>query len=435
MCRQYLILTTILMLAIPAIQFAQVSVPAPSGSFAIEHVTVLDIATGTRTTNQTVVVTGNKISAVGPADKTKAPTGARIVDGTGKFLMPGLWDMHVHALRLMDRGLPLGVYYGLTGVRDMGSTLEQVAEARIRVSQGKLLSPRLFLAGPPLNGVPDNPGFPPGQLVRTPEEGKAIVDKLAEAKVNQVKVHNGLARDTYFAIAQEAKAKGLPFEGHLPPEVDAIEASNTGQRSEEHMAPMADACVMDKAQLGRGQRNGSPDTAPIAINRTRCEETIKTFVKNGTWWTVGVGGPGTGNKRMRDYTLTITNMAYKGGVKMLTGTDWPGGGYSTGGYQAADRTALDELIGLVEAGLTPQDALKTAITNPITLFKLQNQLGAVQKGKVADLDLLDGDPLADINNVKKINSVVLNGRLVDAAERQKIWELEIAARKVPIKAN
>src|SRR5262245_14076143 len=318
----------ILVLATPTIQYGQVAVPAPSGSFAIEHVTVLDVETGARAADQTVVVTRNKIMAVGPSARTKAPSGARVIDGTGKFLMPGLWDLHVHALRLMDRGLPLAVYYGITGIRDMGSTLDQVAEARNKVSQGKLVSPRMFLSGPPLNGVPDNPGNPPGQLVRNAQEGKEIVDKLAALKVNQVKVHNELARDTYYAIAKEAKAKGLPFEGHLPPEVDAIEASNAGQRTEEHIQPMQNACIMDRTQLGgRGQRNNPPETTPIAINQAHWEETIKVLVKNGTWWAPSLGGPGTGNKRVRDFNLAITKMAFKGGVKMLTGTDWPGGGF------------------------------------------------------------------------------------------------------------
>ena len=123
-------------------------------------------------------------------------------------------------------------------------------------------------------------------------------------------------------------------------------------------------------------------------------------------------------------------------MKILAGTDWPGGGFSFGNYSGADRTVLDELVGLVEAGLTPQDALKTAITNPVTLFKLKDQLGTVERGKLADLDLLDADPLADISNMKKISAVVVNGRMIDAADRQKIIEAEMVARKaVPVKSN
>ena len=431
-----MILMLTALLAMVSAVFAQQAIPVPSGSFAIEHVTVINVENGTRAADQTVVVTGNKITAVGPAAKTKAPAGARTVDGTGKFLIPGIWDMHVHALRLMDRGLPLAVYYGITGIRDMGSTLEQVGEARARVAKGEILSPRLYLAGPPLNGTPNRPGFPPGQRVQTPEEGRQIVEKLAATKVNMVKIHDGLSRETYFAIAAAAKAKGLPFEGHLPPEVDFNEASDTGQRTVEHMPPLRESCVSDKTQLGRGQPGSPAQTQPIALDQAKCEATIKHIVKNGTWWAPSIGGPGAGNKRVRDYDLKITNMAYKGGVKILAGTDWPGGGFSFGNYSGADRTILDELIGLVEAGLTPQDALKAAITNPVALFKLKDQLGAVARGKLADLDLLDGDPLADISNIKKISAVVVNGRLIDAAERKKIFDAEMAARKAtPVKSN
>ncbi len=414
-------------LATASIQFAQQ--PVPSGAFAIEHVTVINVETGARTADQTVVVSGNKIAAVGPAAKVKAPAGARVVDGSGKFLMPGIWDMHAHALRLMRRALPLAVAFGITGIRDMGSTMEQVAEARTEVSKGTIISPRLFLSGPPLNGVPDNPGNPPGALVKTQEEARQIVGKLAAAKVNQVKVHNGLDRDTYFAIAAASKSKGLPFEGHLPPEVNIDEASDAGQRTVEHMPPLQAACVMDPATLGRGARNGPPNTQPIAINQAKCEATIKHIVKNGTWWAPSIGGPGTGDKRTRDFNLAITRMAAKGGVKILAGTDWPGGGYSFGNYSAADRNVLDELIGLGEAGLTPAEALRTATTNPAILFKMKDQLGSVERGKLADLDLLDADPLADIANVKRISAVVINGRFVDSAERKTILANEQAARQ------
>ena len=427
MHRLSMISTVIAFFTVSAALFAQQ--PIPSGSLAIQHVTILNVETGTRSPDQTVVVTGNKITAAGPAEKIKIPNGARVVDGSGKFLMPGIWDMHAHALRLMNRALPLAVAFGITGIRDMGSTIEQVGEARTRVSNGEITAPRMFLSGPPLNGVPDRPGFPPGQMVKTPEEGRQIVEKLAAARVNMVKIHDGLARDTYFAIAAEAKRRGLPFEGHLPPEVNIDEASDTGQRTVEHMPPLQAACVMDPSTLGRGARGGPPITQPIAINEAKCEATIKHLVKNGTWFTPNVGGPGTGDKRTRDFNLAITRMAAKGGVKLLAGTDWPGGQYSFGNYSSADRNVLDEVIGLAEAGLTPAEALRTAITNPVTLLKMKDQLGTVERGKLADLDLVDADPLADIANIKKISAVVINGRLVDAAERKKILDAEMAARR------
>ena len=428
MQRLSIVITVAIILATPSVQFAQM--PAPQGAFAIQHVTVINVETGMRAADQTVVVTGNKITAVGPAAKVSTPGGARVVDGTGKFLIPGIWDMHAHALRLLDRGLPLAVAFGITGIRDMGSTLDQVAEARAKIAKGTIASPRLFAAGPPLNGTPDRPGFPPGQMVTTPEQGRESVDKFAAAKVDMVKIHDGLSRETYFAIAAEAKRKGLPFEGHLPPEVNIDEASDTGQRTVEHMPPMQAACVADPSMLGRGARNSAPNTQPIAINEAKCEATIKHLVKNGTWWTPNIGGPGTGDKRVREFNIAITRMAAKGGVKLLAGTDWPGGGYSFGNYSAADRNVLDEIMGMAEA-MTPAEALRAAITNPLTLLKLKGQLGAVERGRLADLDLLDGDPLADIANIKRVSAVVINGRLYDADERKKMLDAEMAARRTP----
>lgn len=399
--------------------------PAASGPFAIEHVTVINIETGAKSPDQTVVVSGNRITAVGPAAKTKAPAGARVVDGTGKFLIPGIWDMHVHALRAMQRALPLAVANGLTGIRDMGSTVEQVAEAR----KGGILAPRMFVSGPPLDGVPSRPGFPPGAEIKTSEEGRKIVDELAAAKVDQLKIHNGLARNTYYAIAAEAKRKGLPFEGHLPPDVNIIAASDAGQRTVEHMNGLQAACAADPTTLGRGSRNAQPNTQPIAINQAKCNETIRHLLKNGTWLTPTIGAPGTGDPRTRQFTLAIVKMAAQGGLRLLAGTDWPGPGYSRGDYSSAGRSVTDELAGLVEAGLTPREALRTATVNPAILFKMTNQLGSVERGKLADLLLLDGDPLADIGNTKRIAAVVVNGRLIDSAARKKILDDEQAARQ------
>ena len=136
--------------------------PPASDAFAIENVTVINVETGERSAGQTVLISGNQISAVGPAADVQAPGGARVVDGQGKFLIPGLWDMHVHALRSPRRALPLAVASGHTGVRDMGSTIAQVLETREAIANG-LVAPRLILAGEHLNGVS-------GKLPRSPPE-------------------------------------------------------------------------------------------------------------------------------------------------------------------------------------------------------------------------------------------------------------------------
>ena len=405
----------------------------PSGSssaFAIEHVTVINVETGARSADQTVVVSGERITEAGPAANVKTPVGARIVDGRGKFLIPGIWDMHVHALRSLHRVLPLAVANGITGIRDMGATLAEVPEAR-QARQNGLVSPRLILAGEGLDGVESSDrGLPPHPIVRTPAEGRAIVQRLAAGKVDFIKVHNGLARDTYYAVVDEAKRHGLPFDGHLPPEVNIIEASDAGQRSIEHMNGLQALCVADPAALQRRAPDAPPNTQPIAINQAKCDETIRHLARNGTWLAPTVGAPGGGDSRMRQFTLKLIQLAAKGGVRLLAGTDWPGPGFALGNYARTDSgNVMDELAGLVEAGLTPAEALRTATSNPAILLKMTDQLGSVERGKLADLLLLEADPLLNIANTKRIAAVVVNGRLIDGAQRKKLLDDEQAARQ------
>lgn len=417
-----IVLAVAAVLAAATWQFAQQ--PAV-GTFAIEHVTVINVETGARSADQTVVVSGNRITAAGPAASVRTPAGARTVDGRGKFLMPGVWDMHVHALRFMKRSLPLAVASGITGLRDMGSTLDQVAELR----RGGILAPRMFVAGPLFDGVATPNSRVPQDVVRTPEEGRQLVRKVADAKVDLVKIHNEVARDTYFAVLDEARRRGLPVDGHLPPEVTIVEASDAGQRTVEHLDGLRAACVANPAALRPAVSNTPPNTQPIPINQAKCTEAIQHLVRNSTWLTPTVGAPGSGDVRTRQFNLAITRMAAQAGVRLLPGTDWPGGGYAFGDFSRANPSIMDELAGLVEAGLTPQQALRTATVNPAILFKMTDQLGSVQTGKLADLLLLDADPLVDIANAKRIAAVVVNGRLVDATERKKILDDEMAARQ------
>jgi imidazolonepropionase-like amidohydrolase len=421
-------------LAVVSIQLAE-EVPTPgSGSIAIQHVTVVDVETGGRSADRTVIVSGNRITAVGRATDVKAPVGARVIDGTGKFLIPGLWEAHFHAIHLQfERTLPIAVARGITDARDMGAPIPYLLRARKAIFDG-LVTPRLFVAGPELDGVASpmlTQFFPPGEetIVETPEEGRKIVDQLAELKVDFIKVHNELKRDVYYAIADEAKRKGLMFVGHLPPDVGIVEASDAGQKTIEHMNGLQAACAANPADL-RPARNAPIPAEPIQIDQAKCEETVRHLARNGTFFSpTPIGAPGQGPKRVREFNLKIVGMASKAGVRLLAGTDWPGPGYAKGNYSTFDRTPQDELAGFVEAGLTPLEALRTATVNPAILFNKTDQLGSVQVGKLADLVLLDADPLIDINNTRQVWAVIVNGRLVDAAERQKILDAEAARRK------
>ena len=412
---------------LPLSQFAEQDPPTPTGSIAIQHVTVINVQSGARSADQTVVITGNKITQVGRSTDVKTPAGARVVDGTGKFLIPGLWEAHSHAIHVsFERTLPALVARGVTDDRDMGTPIPYLLREREAVAKG-MLAPRLFVAGPPLDGVPAGPNgpFPPEDetVLTTPEQARQMVDQLVTLKVDFIKVHNGLKKDVYYAVAEEAKRKGLTFGGHIQPEVGLVEASDAGQRTIEHMNGLQAVCAANPADLRRPTPNAPAPAEPIKIDQAKCEDAIRHLVRNGTYFSpTPIGAPGEGPKRVREFNLKITFMAFKAGVPLLAGTDWPGGVYNKGDYSSFDRTPQDELAGFVEAGLTPVEALRTATLNPAILFKRTGELGAVEKGKFADLDLLDGDPLADITNTKRIAAVIVNGRLVEAAERKKVLD-------------
>ena len=410
-----------------AVRPAHAQQALPSPPIVIENVTVINVDTGARWPDQTVVVTGSRISAVGQAASVTRPAGARVLDGRGKFLIPGLWDTHVHALfNKFDVAMPYLASIGITSVRDMASSFEQLADARRPRTDPNFIAPRLAVAtGPGLDGVPPNFPVPPPPgvllVITTPEQGRAIVNTLAKAKVDAIKVRNALTTETYMAIAQEAKRWGIPFDGHLPPTVNIVQASDAGQRVVEHLQGLAALCATDPDALtqGRGQGAGpaqGPALAPkpIQLNRARCEETARHLVRNGTWLTPTIGAPVPGNNPLRQFNLQITQIAAQAGVSMLAGTDWPGINFSNG-----QRSVHQELAGLVEAGLTPQQALRTATVNPARLFNLSDQLGSIDQGKLADLVLLDGDPLVDITNTTKIAAVVVDGKLIDSPRRQK----------------
>lgn len=409
-----------------AIRTGSAQQSAPSSALVIQNVTVINVETGARWTDQTVVVTGNRISAVGQASAIRPPAAARVVDGRGKFLIPGLWDTHVHALfNGFNQAMPYLAAIGVTSVRDMASSFAQVADARTPREDPNFIAPRAaVLSGPGLDGVPPNFGplpVPPGVLlvVTTPEQGRAVVNRLAAAHVDLVKVRNALTTETYMAIADEAKRWGLPFDGHLPPDVNIVQASDAGQRAIEHLNGLADLCAANPAALrqGRGQGAGQGPAQPIQLDRARCEETARHLVRNGTWLTPTIGGPAPAQNPVRQFNFQIVQIAAQAGVPMLAGTDWPGINFSNG-----QRSVHQELAGLVEAGLTPQEALRTATVNPAILFKMRDQLGSVEQGKLADLVLLDGDPLVDITNTNRIAAVVVDGKLIDAERRKKMLD-------------
>src|SRR4029077_3248614 len=225
--------------------------------------------------------------------------------------------------------LPALVARGITDDRDMGTPIPYLLREKEAGAEG-MLGPRLFVAGPPLDGVSAGPNgsFPPEDetVLTTPDQARQMVDQLAALKVDFIKVHNGLKKDVYYAIAEEAKRKGLTFGGHIQPEVGLVEASDAGQRTIEHMNGLQAVCAANPADLRRPPPHDAAPAEPIKMDDAKCQDAIRHLVRNGTYLSpTPIGPPGDGPKRLRDFNLKMISMAFKAGVPLLAGTDWPGG--------------------------------------------------------------------------------------------------------------
>ena len=431
---------------------------------ALTHVTVIDVAGGSPRRDTTVVITGDRISAIGDSANTSVPADAKVVDATGKFLVPGLWDMHVHWN--VRETLTLFIANGVTSVRQMFGNSD-LLRWRDEIAKGSLLGPRMVVASPIIDG-PD-PVWPNSISVRNDEEGRKAVRRVKQSGADFVKVYSLLPRDAYFGIADEAKQQGITFVGHVPNAVSPAEASDAGQKSIEHLTGILVACSDKEMELrdemvkakSPGTRARVQATALETYDAKKAADLFARFVKNNTWqcptltvlrsiaylgdenfyrdgrlryvprqmerrWRVRIANRNEGDnaKKVFQKELEIVGAMRKAGVPIIAGTD-TGNPFCFPGF-----SLHEELTFLVIAGLTPIEALRSATLNPAKFFGLEKTLGTIEEGKIADLLLLDANPLEDIRNTQRINAVVSNGRLFDrkALDRM-LAEAEIAASR------
>src|SRR5579864_8050248 len=263
------------------------AVQSPSLALYIDDVTVIDVSGGPAQLHRTVIVQGNRIvGVVGPEGREKARrSGAVLIDGKGKFLIPGLWDMHVHMVfgdwfpRGKEVTLPLFVANGITGVRDMGGELEVLQQWRKEISAGTLIGPRIVMAGPMLDGP--QPRFPSSVAIRTPEDGRRAIDDLKRRGADFIKLQSLIPRDAVFAIADEAKKQGITFVGHVPDSVRASEASNAGQKSFEHLIGIFEgSSPLEDEFLKGGKTEGN---FLSTFDTGRASALAALLAKNQTW--------------------------------------------------------------------------------------------------------------------------------------------------------
>jgi imidazolonepropionase-like amidohydrolase len=395
----------------------------PADSVALTNVTIVDVVNGGRQAAMTVVTTAGRIADV--SKEASIPQGAVRVDGTGKFLIPGLWDMHSHNQASGTESLELYLANGVVGTRDMGSDLEFILRLRNRIRRGELSGPEIVAAGPMLDNAPAD--WPFRRRVTNAQEAREAVRDLKRRGVDFIKVHNNTPRDAFFAIADEAPKVGLPFAGHVPLAVTIDEGAASGIKSIEHLSE------------SRIFRECTGTVQPY--DAERCRPLFDKLAANHVWQTptlgffrelpdVFSGKPMPHAEYASDSLLELTRANIAASkldeqalsfLRSMSKTSLsairdmlPRGNLFLAGCDGSvpGFCLHDEMQALTDAGLSPLQAIQTATINPARFLGREKTQGTIAIGKRADLVLLDADPLTDIRNTQRIAAVFVHGRVL-----------------------
>lgn len=423
----------------PAPAASRSSMPAP---IAITDVTVIPMDSERVLEAHTVVVEGERIVAVGPAGDVEAPEGATVIDGTGRWLIPGLAEMHGHIppptapRELVENVLFLWVANGITTVRGVLGAPGQL-ELKAEANSGAIVSPTLYLAGPSFNG----------NSVSSPAQAAAMVREQAAAGWDLLKVHPGLTRAEYDSMALAARAAGIRFVGHIPDDVGLAHALEMGHETVEHLDGYieyldGDQGPVDPARLADAVRMTREAGAWVVPTMALWEilwgihplETVTAYEELRYMppdmveaWTAShrerLTDPDSDpavSRTVIDNRMRILEALSEGGVGILMGTDSPQQ-FSVPGF-----SLRRELQRMAEAGMSPYEILASGSRNVGEYFANEDEFGTIAPGQRADLVLLAADPLTDIGNASRIEGVMVRGRWHPKAEIDARLE-EIAA--------
>ncbi len=419
----------------------------PKGAVAFHDADLFDAVTGKIVPHTTIVVHGDKITAVGPNAKVKIPAGTQVIEATGKTVMPGMWDMHVHTGD--DDGL-MFLQAGITTVRDLGNDVDESLVRQKRFGNGSLLGPRLILAA-----LIDGPGpyaGPTKLLADNADTARAIVDRVAKLGYVQIKIYSSVKPELVPVIAAEAHRLGLRVSGHVPAFMTAAQAVNAGYDEIQHAnflflnfwidsvpdtrTPARFTAVAQKAaSLDLGCASVQDFVALLKAHHTVLDPTVNVFenmfvARKGTLdpgyamiadrlpagvrrglLTGGLPVPEGMDQRYKDSfaaMLKMVKMMHDNGLVIVAGTDgFPGFAY--------DREL--ELYG--QAGITPPEVLQIATLGAARVMKMDKSLGSVTVGKFADMIVVDGHPAENISDIRKVSVVMKNGVLYSPAELDK----------------
>ena len=409
-------------------------------AITIDNVTIVDVTNGRLQSGKTITVEGNRIARIENANAASHATAT--LDGTGLFVIPGLWDMHVHAYFTNDTArfhstsevmLPLFIVNGITGVRDLGSNLEATLAARDSVAAHQLIGPRMLVSGPMLDGPTTR--YQAAIKVATGDEARAAVRMLKQRGVDMIKTQSLIPKEAYLALADEAAHIGIPFEGHVPNAITGMEAITANQRSFEHLLGVRDTATSLIEELARKR----VWQCPTVINSVGTAADFTSDPGVPFWLRPAVEGwrrtAATRAAESDSAALAATDRAtrrlalikkmYDMKIPFLAGTDAPQG------YDLVPGASLHrELQLFVRAGLTPLQALQTATLNPAMFFGKTAEWGTLAPGRAADLVVLGRNPLVDIANTRSVVAVIADGRYYSPREldRLRLRIMELAGK-------
>jgi len=422
-----------------------------NSTLVIRGASLVDVKSGTEFPNTAIVVQGDRITQVSKEGNVEVPVGAQIIDAKGKWVIPGLIDSHAHAEAADEAVFNLYLAHGVTTIRNPGGDVTVLRLTRDKLLRGGVVGPRLFFAGPALDGMP--PVWPGGiLLVDTPERARSAVNFLADQGVDFVKVYNNVKEPELQVIVQTAKERGLPVSGHVPRTLTMTRAIELGMTRLEHiritgkeMLTAEEAAAIDPLPVGKREpmlwqrfnlqsekmrtlvqllaksrvfldptlvvdeyfeastkeaieRNPNNQYFPKA----NIEEALKSW-NTGVFETPPELVPAAHEAFQKEQKFV--GLCGVAGVRIIAGTDGPGIGVLVPGFALHREMEL-----LVASGLSPSQALRAATSTAAEALGKEDQLGTVEPKKFADLVILDADPLASVQNLKQIHLVVQGGK-------------------------
>ena len=422
-------------------------------TLVIEGGTLIDGTGRTPVTDSVIVIEDSRIKAVGTKGVVSYPAEARVIRAEGKTVLPGFIDAHVHLSAYMP---PLFLHYGVTTIFDTANPTEWILAQREALKRGKMKGPRLFVTGAIIDGPPErsNPATLAARAAyrvhtRTPEQARAAARNLIDQGVDGIKVYEGLSTESLKAVVEEAHKAGLEVVGHA---LDAREATLAGMKFMEHARPIVHSTLGDPAKV-QAMEEGRLPNSQAEMDTTLFGPLIDLMVKNGVYfnptltrprpesrewydvvvkllkdpsaqfipearrehWLNAVKAADTGEEMQQNTeslqkTREFIRRFVQAGGKMITGPDT---GARSSATNIAGLAMHVEMEAFVNAGMTPMQAILASTKWSAELLRKEQDLGTVEPGKLADLILIEGDPLADIRVTQNIRTVILDGQIVD----------------------